>query len=133
MIACRSACYGRATSRLWALKFLGLSALSWPEDKAIPLSVESQGTIFRVGRRPNPWQPPDWSLAGSDGTFGNRFDDPDGTYRVLYASSQRLGCYLETLARFRVDLTVVLGKSPNLENQLHPAFVWTTLIEQPCL
>jgi hypothetical protein len=23
---------------------------------------------------------------------------------VLYASSQRLGCYLETLARFRVDL-----------------------------
>src|SRR5260370_35420693 len=106
MIACRSACYGRATSRLWALKFLGLSALSWPEDKAIPLSVESQGTIFRVGRRPNPWQPPDWSLAGSDGTFGNRFDDPDGTYRVLYASSQRLGCYLETLARFRVDLTL---------------------------
>jgi hypothetical protein len=91
---------------LWALKFLGLPALSWPEDKAIPLSVESQGTIFRVGRRPNPWQPPDWSLAGSDGTFGNRFDDPDGTYRVLYASSQRLGCYLETLARFRVDLTL---------------------------
>ena len=40
------------------------------------------------------------------GTFGNRFDDPDGTYRVLYASSQRLGCYLETLARFRVDLTL---------------------------
>jgi len=25
---------------------------------------------------------------------------------VLYASSQRLGCYLETLARFRVDLTI---------------------------
>ena len=24
---------------------------------------------------------------------------------MLYASSQRLGCYLETLARFRVDLT----------------------------
>ena len=91
---------------MWALKFWGLSALSWPEDKDIPLSVESQGTIFRVGRRPNPWQPPDWSLAGPDGTFGNRFDDPDGTYRVLYASSQRLGCYLETLARFRVDLTL---------------------------
>jgi hypothetical protein len=43
---------------------------------------------------------------GPDGTFGNRFDDPEGTYRVLYASSQRLGCYLETLARFRVDLTL---------------------------
>ena len=45
-------------------------------------------------------------MAGPDGTFGNRFDDPEGTYRVLYASSQRLGCYLETLARFRIDLTL---------------------------
>jgi hypothetical protein len=24
-------------------------------------------------------------------------------YRVLYASSQRIGCFLETLGRFRVD------------------------------
>jgi len=39
---------------------------------------------------------PDWASAGPDGTFGNRFDDPDATYRVLYASSQRLGCFLET-------------------------------------
>ena len=31
------------------------------------------------------------------------FDDPKKTYRVLYASSQRLGCFLETLARFRAD------------------------------
>src|ERR1035437_4810211 len=52
---------------------------------------------------PNPWAEPDWASAGPDGTFGNRFDDPDATYRVLYASSQRLGCFLETLARFRVD------------------------------
>lgn len=43
-------------------------------------------------------------MAGPDGSFGNRFDDPEGVYRVLYASSQRLGCFLETLARFRVDL-----------------------------
>ncbi len=56
-----------------------------------------------MARRPDPWQPPDWAFAGPDGTFGNRFDDPRGAYRVLYASSQRLGCYLETLARFRVD------------------------------
>ncbi len=26
-------------------------------------------------------------------------------YRVLYASSQRLGCFIETLARFRVDVS----------------------------
>jgi len=28
-------------------------------------------------------------------------------YRVLYASSQRLGCFLETLARFRVDVKLL--------------------------
>jgi len=53
---------------------------------------------------PNPWAAPDWAQAGPDGTFGNRFDDPGATYRVVYASSQRLGCFLETLARFRIDL-----------------------------
>jgi hypothetical protein len=42
-----------------------------------------------------------------DGTFGNRYDDPDGSYRVLYACSQRVGAFLETLARFRPDLEVV--------------------------
>jgi RES domain len=63
--------------------------------------------IFRLGRRPDPWEPPDWSRAQSDGTFGNRFDDPTGYYRVLYASSQRLSCFVETLARFRPDLTLL--------------------------
>jgi len=61
------------------------------------------GLIYRLGRKPDPWAVPDWASAGPDGTFGNRFDDPEGIYRVLYASSQRLGCFLETLARFRVD------------------------------
>lgn len=61
------------------------------------------GLIYRVGRNLDPWSPPDWASAGPDGTFGNRFDDPEGMYRVLYASSQRLGCFLETLGRFRVD------------------------------
>jgi hypothetical protein len=28
-------------------------------------------------------------------------------YRVLYTSSQRLGCFIETLARFRVDVSFV--------------------------
>jgi hypothetical protein len=39
--------------------------------------------------------------------FGNRFDDPEGYYRVLYASSQRLACFVETLARFRPDLSLL--------------------------
>jgi len=57
--------------------------------------------IFRVARKSDPWQPPDWSRSNPDGTFGNRFDDPEGYYRVLYASSQKLSCFIETLARFR--------------------------------
>ena len=65
--------------------------------------MKSSGVIYRLGRVPDPWAVPDWASAGPDGTFGNRFDDPDATYRVLYTSSQRLGCFLETLARFRID------------------------------
>jgi hypothetical protein len=64
--------------------------------------------VFRLGRKPDPWQSPPWSLANpSDGTFGNRFDDPEAYYRVLYASTQRLACFVETLARFRPDLTLL--------------------------
>jgi len=64
-------------------------------------------TIHRIARKPDPWQPPDWSRANSDGAFGNRFDDPEGYYRVIYAASQKLSCYLETLARFRADLSLM--------------------------
>jgi hypothetical protein len=65
--------------------------------------------IFRIGRKPDPWQPPDWSRANPDNTFGNRFDDPQGHYRVLYASTQKLSCFLETLARFRPDPSLLAG------------------------
>jgi hypothetical protein len=63
--------------------------------------------LHRIGRWPDPWLPPDWAHAHSDGTFGNRFDDPQAYYRVIYTSSQRLGCFLETLGRFRPDLTLL--------------------------
>jgi hypothetical protein len=69
-------------------------------------SVEPDGPLYRLGRQPDPWAWPDWSYAAPDGTFGNRYDDPEASYRVLYASSQRLGAFLETLARFRPDLEV---------------------------
>ena len=62
--------------------------------------------VHRIGRSPDPWQYPDWSRANPDRTFGNRFDDPNGEYRVLYTSSARLGCFLETLARYRPDLAL---------------------------
>lgn len=70
-------------------------------------SVQPDGPIYRLGREPDPWAWPDWSTAGPDGTFGNRWDDPATSYRVLYASSQRLGAFVETLARLRPDLEVV--------------------------
>jgi hypothetical protein len=70
-------------------------------------SVEPDGSLYRLGRQPDPWAWPDWSYAGPDGTFGNRYDDPAASYRVLYASSQRIGAFLETLARFRPDLEVL--------------------------
>jgi RES domain len=69
--------------------------------------VEPDGPLYRLGRQPDPWAWPDWSYAGPDGTFGNRYDDPEASYRVLYASSQRIGAFLETLARFRPDLEVL--------------------------
>ena len=70
-------------------------------------SVEPDGPLYRLGRYPDPWAWPDWSYAAPDGTFGNRYDDPQASYRVLYASSQRVGAFLETLARFRPDLEVL--------------------------
>jgi len=63
--------------------------------------------LFRLGRKPDPWSPPDWSRAQPDGTFGNRFDDPQGNYRVLYAATQRVSCFVETLARFRPDISLI--------------------------
>lgn len=70
-------------------------------------SVDPDGPLYRIGRHPDPWAWPDWSYAAPDGTFGNRYDDPEGSYRVLYACSQRAGAFLETLARFRPDLEVL--------------------------
>lgn len=65
--------------------------------------ISPAGPLFRIGRLPDPWAFPDWSNVGSDGTFGNRWDDPQGVFRVVYASSSRLGALVEVLARFRPD------------------------------
>jgi hypothetical protein len=80
---------------------------SGPHGSA-PLELRiAKDPLHRIGRWPDPWLPPDWAHAHLDGTFGNRFDDPQAYYRVIYTSSQRLGCFLETLARFRPDLTLL--------------------------
>lgn len=62
-----------------------------------------------MGRSPDAWGWPPWSFARTDRTFGNRWDDPLGHYRVLYACSQRLGAIMERLAPFRPHLIVSLG------------------------
>ena len=75
-------------------------------------AVATAGPVFRLARAPDPWAWPGWSQASLDGTFGNGWgDDPEGAYRVLYASSTRFGALLETLARFRPDLAVIAGLS----------------------
>jgi hypothetical protein len=32
---------------------------------------QASGPVYRLGRRPNAWQAPEWFLAHADGTFGN--------------------------------------------------------------
>lgn len=70
-------------------------------------AASPDGTLHRVGRRPDVWAWPDWAYAGPDGSFGNRWDDPRAEYRVLYASSERRGAFIEVLARFRPEPAVV--------------------------
>jgi hypothetical protein len=84
--------------------------------------------LFRIGRKPDPWQPPAWTLCDDDSTFGNRFDDFNGRFRVLYASSSRLGCFIETLSRFRrapepLGLQQALGEITGPDDHLPLAHV----------
>jgi RES domain len=71
-------------------------------------AAASRSVVYRLAFGA-PWEWPEWSRAHADGTFGNRYDDPAGVYRVLYGSADRLGCFIETLARFRPDLEVIAG------------------------
>ena len=61
------------------------------------------GLLYRVGRVPDAWALAPWTYAGADNTFGSRFDDPEGEYRIRHAAGQKRRAFLETLARFRAD------------------------------
>src|SRR5580765_7069782 len=67
------------------------------------------GPVRRIGRVPDPWAWPPWEAQHSDSTFGNRWDDPEGVYRVVYACSQLEGAYVEVLSRLRPDPAVLAG------------------------
>ena len=95
-------------------------------------AVSPEGPLYRVARAPDPWAWPDWANVGSDGTFGNRWDDPEGLYRVVYASSSPLGALVEVLARFRPDPHIIealqeieeVGDSPSqAPGELHVAWL----------
>lgn len=77
------------------------------------------GVLYRIARGAAPWTWPDWAYAGPDGTFGHRYDDPAGEYRALYASSHRLGAFLETLARFRPDPAIVSAEIEDDPRDVH--------------
>lgn len=72
--------------------------------------AELPDRVYRLGREPDPWEWPDWSYASPGGTFGNRFDDPEGQYRVLHASAERETTFRECLARFRPDPAIVAAE-----------------------
>lgn len=80
------------------------------------------GSVTRIGRQPDPWAWPPWEAQHSDNTFGNRWDDPEGVYRVVYACSQLEGAYVEVLSRFRPDPAVLAEleemAGPNDEYQI---------------
>jgi hypothetical protein len=71
--------------------------------------IRPAGRVKRIGRMPDPWAWPPWEAQHSDNTFGNRWDDPEGVYRVVYACSQLEGAYVEVLSRLRPDPAVLAG------------------------
>lgn len=52
--------------------------------------------LFRVGYGNEPSRLPDWQRVGA-----NRFDDPQGAYRVLYMSESPMGAFIERFQDFR--------------------------------
>jgi hypothetical protein len=72
-----------------------------------PRQLDGQ-TVYRVGRAPRPWGFTPWRYA-EKGVFQGRWDDPEGEYRVLYVSASAFGAFVEVLADFRPDPTLIAG------------------------
>lgn len=81
----------------------------------IQLVTLPRSPLYRVGRPPDPFVPPEWRYVRPDGTFGGRYDDPRGRrgvpsrdrYRVLYFASHPAGAYGESVAQFRPSVKVL--------------------------
>lgn len=93
-----------------------------------PIVCTPPALVYRVSKQGrNPFSPPPWEHALSNGTFGGRFDDPGpaspGTdhFRTVYAASTREAARGESIAQFRPSLAPVaavrvidLGVPPEL-------------------
>jgi len=80
----------------------------------ISIAFPPASGIYRVAHStPGPFAAPLWRYASSDGTFGNRFDDPrshlpeEERFRVLYCATERRAAFAETLTRVRPSLNVL--------------------------
>ncbi len=82
---------------------------------ATPTATAPTQPLFRIGRSPNPLDWPPLERAGS-----GRFDDPRREFRTLYVAEQRVGCFVETLARFRPDLEFLASRA-NIPDSEEPA------------
>lgn len=73
-------------------------------------AVPPSQPLCRIGYLPDPLAWPPLQYVGT-----GRFDDPMRRFRTLYAAEQRLGCFVESLARYRpspralVELRKVTG------------------------
>lgn len=92
----------------------------------VALATPPPGPLYRVGHAPDPLVWPDWRFVG-----GSRFDDPQDRFRVLYLAEQRVGGFVESLARFRPDLDLlarlaaVTGTTAPLPTPVVPADWYT--------
>lgn len=77
--------------------------------------------VWRIGRAPAPWRFTDWAHADQHGRFDGRWDDPEGSYRVLYASTSRFGAFVEALGGFRADPELTAGLRDIVVEDQEPA------------
>jgi hypothetical protein len=86
--------------------------------------------VVRIARRPgDPFEPPAWTFARPDGTFGNRFDDPgqgegrtvSARFRVVYCATRRAGAFGETVAHFRPPLHVLATETASIAKAIESA------------
>lgn len=61
------------------------------------------GVLYRIGRWPDPLA---WPPSAGSAAEPSRFDDPRNAFRVLYLAERRVGCFVESIARFRVPVAV---------------------------